>query len=86
MRNFRLLADAEFFNSRISRIDGSGDLGEQIVKVIQAKTVSSSAPPPPPQSTEAPSPTTTTEEKKELTEQKDTAVAEDGEKKEEVKA
>jgi vacuolar protein sorting-associated protein 54 len=85
MRNFRLLADAEFFNSRISRIDGSGDLGEQIVKVIQAKTVSSSAPPPQ-QSTEAPPPTTTAEEKKELTEQEGTAVAKDGEKKEEVKA
>ena len=43
--NFRLLADADFFNSRISKIDGSGDLGEHIVKVVQSKTVLITAPP-----------------------------------------
>lgn len=36
---YRLLADAQFFDSRISKIDGSGDLGQEIVKVVQAKTV-----------------------------------------------
>ncbi|OAL28497.1 hypothetical protein AYO20_09445 [Fonsecaea nubica] len=39
----RLLADASFFNARISKIDGSGDLGEHIMKVVQAKAVVSSA-------------------------------------------
>lgn len=43
---YRLLADAEFFSSRISKIEGSGDLGEHIVKVVQGKTVLSTAPPP----------------------------------------
>lgn len=38
-RRCRLMGDALFFKSRISRIDGSGDLGEQIVKVVQEKTV-----------------------------------------------
>ncbi|KIW13519.1 hypothetical protein PV08_08707 [Exophiala spinifera] len=33
----RLVADAEFFHSRLSKIDGSGDLGEHIVKVVRAK-------------------------------------------------
>ncbi|KAK6373340.1 hypothetical protein LTS17_008360 [Exophiala oligosperma] len=33
----RLLADADFFHSRLSKIDGSGDLGEHIVKVVKAK-------------------------------------------------
>ncbi|KAK5266702.1 hypothetical protein LTR99_007314 [Exophiala xenobiotica] len=43
----RLLADAEFFQSRISKIDGSADLGEQIVKVVQAKSVSNTVTPSP---------------------------------------
>ena len=42
----RLLADAQFLSSRVSKIDGSGDLGEHIVKVVQAKTVLNNAPPP----------------------------------------
>ncbi|KIV86215.1 hypothetical protein, variant [Exophiala sideris] len=44
----RLLADAQYFDSRISKIDGSGDLGQEIVKVVQAKTVAQTAAPPPP--------------------------------------
>lgn len=53
----RLLADAEFFKSRISKIDGSADLGEQIVKVVQAKTVANSvaAPAPAPVAVSRPS-------------------------------
>lgn len=35
----RLLADAEFFKTRISKIDGAGDLGDEIVKVVQGKSV-----------------------------------------------
>ncbi|ETI24740.1 hypothetical protein G647_04110 [Cladophialophora carrionii CBS 160.54] len=81
----RLLADAEFFNSRISKIDGSGDLGEQIVKVIQAKIILSTVSPPEP-STEAATQIKAAEEKPEPTAQKVTAEAEDTEKKEEVKA
>ncbi|EXJ92127.1 hypothetical protein A1O3_00677 [Capronia epimyces CBS 606.96] len=44
----RVLADAAFFNSRISKIDGAGDLGEHIVNLVQAKEVLNTAPPPPP--------------------------------------
>ncbi|EXJ94030.1 hypothetical protein A1O1_02423 [Capronia coronata CBS 617.96] len=44
----RVLADAKFFNTRISKIDGAGDLGEHIVNVVQAKEVLNAAPPPPP--------------------------------------
>ncbi|KAK5462491.1 hypothetical protein LTS15_002203 [Exophiala xenobiotica] len=43
----RLLADAEFFQSRISKIDGSADLGEQIVKVVHAKSVANAVTPSP---------------------------------------
>ena len=35
----RLLADAEYFNSRISKLDGSADLGDHIVNVVKAKSV-----------------------------------------------
>lgn len=42
----RVLADAEFFNSRISKIDGAGDLGEHIVNVVQSKEVLNTAAPP----------------------------------------
>jgi len=35
----RLLADAQFFKARISKIEGAGDLGDDIVKVVEAKTV-----------------------------------------------
>jgi len=43
----RLLADAEFFRSRISRIEGSGDLGADIVKVVEGKTVQTALTPTP---------------------------------------
>ncbi|KIX09623.1 uncharacterized protein Z518_00704 [Rhinocladiella mackenziei CBS 650.93] len=65
----RLLADAEWFNSRISKIDGSGDLGERIVRVVQAKTVMNTAPSQP---SAAPTTGDDTQEKMEVNE-KDTA-------------
>ena len=34
-----MLADAEYFNSRISKLEGAGDLGEQVVNMIRAKGV-----------------------------------------------
>ena len=34
-----MLADAEYFNSRISKLEGAGDLGEQVVNMIRAKAV-----------------------------------------------
>lgn len=35
----RMLADAEFFNSRISKLDGANDLGEHILNVVKAKPI-----------------------------------------------
>lgn len=75
----RLLADAEFFKSRICKIDGSGDLGEQIVKVIQGKTVINNVTSPPAAS-EVP-----TAERKDNAEQNGATENATAEKKEEVK-
>ena len=36
---YRLLADAEFFQSRIGKIDGAGDLGQQLVNIVNGKPV-----------------------------------------------
>jgi hypothetical protein len=46
----RLLADAEFFSSRISKIEGSDNLGEDIVQGVKDKTVVNTVPPPVPAS------------------------------------
>lgn len=35
----RMLADAEYFNSRISKLDGAGDLGEHILNLVKAKPI-----------------------------------------------
>lgn len=35
----RLLADAEYFESRISKLEGAGDLGDNIVNLIKAKPI-----------------------------------------------
>jgi len=46
----RLLADAEHFNARISKIDGAGDVGERIVDVVKSKPIvneAGTAPPAP---------------------------------------
>ena len=34
-----MLADAEYFNSRISKLDGAGDLGQHVVNVVRAKAI-----------------------------------------------
>lgn len=68
MKQRRLLADAEFFQSRISKVDGSGDLGEHLVKVVQAKTVLN-IPTPPRPSNEVSSNTESVKEEKTPAEQ-----------------
>lgn len=35
----RMLLDAEYFNLRISKLEGSDDLGPHILELIRAKTV-----------------------------------------------
>jgi len=80
----RLLADAEFFRSQINKIDGSGDIGEHIVKVVQTKPILNAVVPPPPAS-EAPAASKVVDEKREPTEQNGTKDEADLEKKEEVK-
>lgn len=35
----RMLVDAEYFNSRIGKLDGAGDLGEHILNIVKAKPV-----------------------------------------------
>lgn len=32
-------SDVEFFSSKISRIDGAGDLGDHLLQVVKAKTI-----------------------------------------------
>lgn len=39
----RMHADAEYFHSRISKLDGTGDLGEHVVNVVRAKDITSDA-------------------------------------------
>lgn len=34
-----MLRDAKFFESRLSKIDGSGDLGSHIVDIVESKIV-----------------------------------------------
>lgn len=38
-----MLSDVEFFNTKISKIDGSGDLGEQLLSVVKEKQVAQEA-------------------------------------------
>ena len=35
----RMLRDAEFFRSRLSKLDGAGDIGDYVVSIVNAKTV-----------------------------------------------
>ena len=35
----RMLADVEYFNSRISKLEGAGDLGEHLINTVQAKPI-----------------------------------------------
>lgn len=54
-----MLSDAEYFKSKMGKIDGSGDLGDTLIQVVNAKTIlpekdsaSTVSPPPlPPSST-----------------------------------
>ena len=41
----RLVGDAAFFSSRIGRLDGSGDLGQHVLDLVKAKTVTSETTP-----------------------------------------
>ena len=41
-----MLHDAEFFKSRISKIDGAGDIGDYLVKIVNAKAVAEQPKPP----------------------------------------
>jgi vacuolar protein sorting-associated protein 54 len=34
-----MLSDAEYFKSKMGKIDGSGDLGDTLIQVINAKTI-----------------------------------------------
>ena len=34
-----MLADAEYFNSRISKLEGSDDLGPYILELVKAKSI-----------------------------------------------
>jgi hypothetical protein len=38
-----MLADAEYFNSRISKLEGVGDLGDHVFNVVRAKAIISEA-------------------------------------------
>lgn len=35
--------DAEYYNSKMSKIEGSGDLGDRLIELAQAKSVSEHA-------------------------------------------
>lgn len=35
----RMMADAQFLNSRISKLEGAGDLGSHIVEIVKNKEV-----------------------------------------------
>lgn len=34
-----MLSDVEYFNGKIGKIDGSGDLGAHLMQVVNAKTI-----------------------------------------------
>ncbi|KAH6626427.1 vacuolar protein sorting-associated protein 54-like protein [Chaetomium sp. MPI-SDFR-AT-0129] len=51
----RMLRDVEYFQSRLSKIDGFEDTGDHLVSIIMSKQVTAPAPPPtPPAATPAP--------------------------------
>ncbi|OAX82205.1 hypothetical protein ACJ72_03448 [Emergomyces africanus] len=58
----RMLSDVEYFKAKIDKIDGSGDLGDHLVRIVQAKSVASSpkpeSPPPHPPAPDTPAPDT----------------------------
>lgn len=42
----RMLHDTEYFKSRISKIDGAGDIGDYLVNIVNAKAVAQRPKPP----------------------------------------
>ena len=42
----RMLKDVEYFNAKMSKIDGSGDLGDRLIALVNGKTVASKSPEP----------------------------------------
>lgn len=42
---FRMQRDAEHFRSKMGKIEGSGDLGDRLVELAQAKTVATETTP-----------------------------------------
>ncbi len=44
--NIRMLRDADFFRSRISKLDGSADIGDYLVGIVNAKVVAEKSKPP----------------------------------------
>ena len=48
----RMLRDTEFFKSRMSKIDGAGDIGDRLVDIVNVKAVADQ--PKPPQESSAP--------------------------------
>lgn len=39
LNSYRLVADAQHFDARMSKLDGAGDLGEHILKLVKSKEV-----------------------------------------------
>ena len=42
-----MLRDAEFFRSRLSKLDGAGDIGDYVISIVNAKAVAEQTAPPP---------------------------------------
>ena len=42
-----MLRDAEGFRSRLSKLDGAGDIGDHVVSIVNAKTIAEQAVSPP---------------------------------------
>ena len=42
-----MLRDAEFFRSRLGKLDGAGDIGDYVVSIVNAKAVAAQAALPP---------------------------------------
>ncbi len=36
---YRMLRDAEFFRSRLGKLDGASDIGDYVVSIVRSKTV-----------------------------------------------
>ena len=52
----RMLLDTEYFKSRISKIDGAGDIGDYLVNIVNAKDVAERPKPAEASTTEAEEP------------------------------